>query len=94
MAFEHGFDCQFNGNTVVEENAGDTYNRIREFMGKTLHSAAPIYDHQWTASGAEGNLVYVLRFQYQQPVGFITVDKNAVETEQNRTIYFRPMIAF
>jgi len=93
MAFEHGFDCQFNDNAVVEENAGDSYERIREYMKKTLHLDYPIRGYYWTATGAEGDEAYVLLFESDVPVGFFTADKNAHEIDHSE-IKFRPMIAF
>jgi len=93
MAFEHGFDCQFNDNAVVEEHAGDSYDRIREFMRKTLHIEIPLRSYYWTATGAEGDDAYVLLFDNDVPVSFITVDKNTLEIGYSM-IFFRPMIAF
>jgi hypothetical protein len=93
MALEHGFDCQFNDNVVVEEKAGDARKRIREVMIETHHLGYTLGGNYWTATDAEGNQAYVLTIDLIEPSKFITVDKNANKVGM-WSIYCNPMIAF
>jgi len=91
MALEQGFDCQFNeDNTVVEAKKGDAYDQIYRKLGDSSRFYDGCY---WTATGADAEKAYYIRFINNESVGFATTDKTATEVEGKKT-YLRPMIAF
>jgi hypothetical protein len=95
MALEQGFECQFNeDNTVVEAKPGDAYAKIQGvFSGIHLSDSHFYNGFFWTATGADAEKAYYIRFNKGNSVRFATNDKTATEVE-GKKMRMRPMIAF
>jgi hypothetical protein len=96
LALEQGFDCQFDGNTVVEKVKGSKKTEISEFYDDSFMRYSALFGPYWTATTTDNDQAYYIDLMTNHTIQFLPFDKKATQVSESSLSAFclRPMIAF
>jgi hypothetical protein len=93
IALEQGFDCQFEGNTVVEQEKGSKKTEIFTIYEKNNMKSSVFNNLFWTTTTTDNGQAHYIDLRPYQTIQFLLIDKTATEVD-NEEICLHPMIAF
>ena len=96
IALEKGFDCQFDGNTVVEKEKGSKKTEMFDFYCDCDMRTSALVGPYWTATTTDNDQAYYIDLMSYHTIQFLPFDKKATQVSKASTSAFclRPMIAF
>ena len=96
IALEKGFDCQFDGNTVVEKEKGSKKTEMFDFYCDCDMRISALVGPFWTATTTDNDQAYYIDLMAYHTIQFLPFDKKATQVSKASTSAFclRPMIAF